>query len=80
MCIIRTLVLSFPRGYLLMLIASSLQQQGTSERSVEQIVECYFMKEGANKPLQVLSIKGLAEAAARFINRNDKDALYVLVE
>ncbi|KAJ9585202.1 hypothetical protein L9F63_003005 [Diploptera punctata] len=53
---------------------------GTNERTVEQIVECYFTEEAPNQHLQILSIKGLAEAAARFINRGDKDALFDLVD
>lgn len=43
-------------------------------------MECYFADVATDKHLQILSIKGLAEAASRFIDREDKEALVCIVE
>lgn len=44
------------------------------------IVERYFQEAATDKHLQILSIKGLVEAASRFIDKDDRDALACVVE
>ncbi|XP_069690636.1 double-strand break repair protein MRE11 isoform X2 [Periplaneta americana] len=59
---------------------SNEERQGLSGNRVEKVVESYFKDVAPDKQLQVLSIKGLAEAASRFIDKEDKDALSFLVD
>jgi hypothetical protein len=47
---------------------------------VEKIVERYFLEVAADKPLHVLSVKGLVEAASRLIDKDDRDALACVIE
>jgi hypothetical protein len=47
---------------------------------VEKIVERYFAEVATDKHLQILSIKGLAEAASRFVDKDDREALMCIVE
>jgi hypothetical protein len=58
----------------------TLQRQGVLENRVEKIVERYFAEVAADKPLQVLSVKGLVEAASRFTDKDDRDALACVIE
>lgn len=58
----------------------TLQQQGVSGNRVEKVVERYFAEVATDKHLQILSIKGLAEAASRFVDKDDKEALMCIVE
>lgn len=42
---------------------------------MNMIIEKYFQEVPTAKHLQVLSIKGISDAAARFIDRGDRDSI-----
>jgi len=44
------------------------------------IVERYFAEVATDKHLQILSIQGLVEAASRFVDKDDRDALACVIE
>jgi hypothetical protein len=58
----------------------TIQQPGLTGSKVQTVVERYFAEVAPDKHLKVLSIKGLAEAASRFVDKDDKEALFCLVE
>lgn len=58
----------------------TLQQLGLTGSKVQAVVERYFAEVTPDKHLKILSIKGLAEAASRFVDKDDKDAIFCLVE
>ena len=58
----------------------TLQRQGVLGNRVEMIVERYFAEAATDKHLQILSIKGLVEAASRFVDKDDRDALACVIE
>jgi hypothetical protein len=47
---------------------------------VQTVVERYFAEVAPDKHLKILSIKGLGEAASRFIDKDDREAMFCLVE
>lgn len=58
----------------------TLQRQGVLGNRVEMIVERYFAEAATDKHLQILSIKGLIEAASRFVDKDDREALACVIE
>jgi hypothetical protein len=58
----------------------TLQQLGMTGNKVQTVVEHYFAEVAPDKHLKILSIKGLAEAASRFVDKDDKEAMFCLVE
>uniref|UniRef100_A0A2Z5U614 Double-strand break repair protein n=1 Tax=Reticulitermes speratus TaxID=60591 RepID=A0A2Z5U614_9NEOP len=55
-------------------------RQGILGNRVEMIVEHYFAEVATDKHLQILSIKGLVEAASRFVDKDDRDALACVID
>jgi len=55
-------------------------RQGILGNRVEMIVERYFAEVATDKHLQILSIKGLVEAASRFVDKDDRDALACVID
>ncbi|GFG28649.1 hypothetical protein Cfor_05677 [Coptotermes formosanus] len=55
-------------------------RQGITGNRVEMIVERYFAEVATDKHLQVLSVKGLVEAASRFVDKDDRDALACVID
>jgi hypothetical protein len=58
----------------------TLHQGGLTGSKVQTVVERYFAEVAPDKHLKILSIKGLAEAASRFVDKDDKEAMFCLVE
>lgn len=58
----------------------TLQQLGLTGSTVQTVVERYFAEVAPDKHLKILSIKGLGEAASRFIDKDDREAMFCLVE
>jgi hypothetical protein len=58
----------------------TLQQVGPTGNKVQTVVERYFSEVAPDSHLKILSIKGLAEAASRFVDKDDKEAMFSLVE
>ncbi|XP_033606873.1 double-strand break repair protein MRE11 isoform X2 [Cryptotermes secundus] len=55
-------------------------QLGLTGSKVQAVVERYFAEVTPDKHLKILSVKGLAEAASRFVDKDDKDAIFCLVD
>lgn len=55
-------------------------RQGVLGNRVEMIVERYFAEAATDKHLQILSVKGLVEAASRFVDKDDREALAFVVD
>lgn len=55
-------------------------QVGPTGSKVQTVVERYFSEVAPDKHLKILSIKGLAEAASRFVDKDDKEAMFSLVD
>lgn len=47
--------------------------------NIEKLIDKEFQKDGV-KPLEVLSVKGLSDAAVRFIEYGDKEKLGQIIE